>query len=156
VFPGLDLAETTERLALITAALADASEHGSVTVGLAQLREDDSPEDLVARADAALYRERRRGVPPRLSRVIDAPRARTGDDRRPSDTCPNVGLRPDVRPTETTRGALSLRGDGGWHAYTPVTAVDAARVACVQGTMLGDQRDEYLSGPKVPVPQPTR
>ena len=58
VFPGMDMAETTERLALITAALADASEHGSVTVGLAQLQPGDSPEDLVARADAALYRER--------------------------------------------------------------------------------------------------
>ena len=54
----MNMAETTERLALITAALADASEHGSVTVGLAQLQPGDSPEDLVARADAALYRER--------------------------------------------------------------------------------------------------
>ena len=58
MFRGMNVAETTERLALITAALADASEHGSVTVGLAQLQPSDSPEDLVARADAALYRER--------------------------------------------------------------------------------------------------
>jgi GGDEF domain-containing protein len=58
MFPGMNVAETTERLALITAALEDASEHGSVTVGLAQLQPGDSPEDLVARADAALYRER--------------------------------------------------------------------------------------------------
>jgi diguanylate cyclase (GGDEF)-like protein len=64
VLPGLDMAEARERLALISATLAEAPEHGSVTVGLAQLQRDDSPEDLVARADAELYRERQRGVPP--------------------------------------------------------------------------------------------
>ena len=58
---GLNITEATKRMALITAALAEAPEHGSVTVGLAQLQPHDSPRDLVARADAALYRERRRG-----------------------------------------------------------------------------------------------
>ncbi len=55
---GMDLAAAAQRLALVNAALAEAPEHGSVTAGLAELRPDDSPEDLVARADAALYRER--------------------------------------------------------------------------------------------------
>ena len=56
--PDLDLAAAAERLRAINAALANVSEHGSVTVGIAELEPDDSPEDLVARADAALYRER--------------------------------------------------------------------------------------------------
>jgi diguanylate cyclase (GGDEF)-like protein/PAS domain S-box-containing protein len=58
VISGLNMADATNRLALVNAALAEAPEHGSVTVGLAKLRADDSPEDFVARADAALYRER--------------------------------------------------------------------------------------------------
>ena len=57
-FSSLDLAEATRRLAVIAAAVADAPEHGSVTAGLAQLGNGDSPEGLIARADAALYRER--------------------------------------------------------------------------------------------------
>jgi diguanylate cyclase (GGDEF)-like protein len=64
VLSGLSMTDATTRLALITEALAEAPEHGSVTVGLAQLNRDDSPEDLVARADAALYRERRLGSGP--------------------------------------------------------------------------------------------
>jgi diguanylate cyclase (GGDEF)-like protein len=59
-FSSLDLAEATKRLACVAAAVAEAPEHGSVTVGLAQLRKRDSPEGLIARADAALYRERLR------------------------------------------------------------------------------------------------
>ena len=55
---GLNMADATKRLALVNAALAGAAEPGSVTVGLAELQADESPEDLVARADAALYRER--------------------------------------------------------------------------------------------------
>ncbi|MDP9243704.1 MAG: GGDEF domain-containing protein [Chloroflexota bacterium] len=55
---GLNMAAATKRLALVIAALAEASEHGSVSVGLAELQPDDSAEDLVARADAALYRQR--------------------------------------------------------------------------------------------------
>jgi diguanylate cyclase (GGDEF)-like protein len=61
---GLNMAEATTRIALITAALAAAPEHGSVTVGLAQLQPHDSPRDLIARADAALYRERASGADP--------------------------------------------------------------------------------------------
>ena len=56
---GLNMADATKRLAFVNASLAEANEHGSVTVGLAELRPGDSPEDLVARADAALYRQRR-------------------------------------------------------------------------------------------------
>jgi diguanylate cyclase (GGDEF)-like protein len=60
---GLNMADATKRLALVNAALAEAPEHGSVTVGLAELRPDDSPEDLVTRADAALYRQRQEQRP---------------------------------------------------------------------------------------------
>ena len=55
---GLDMADATKWLALVNTALQEANEQGSVTVGLAELQPDDSPEDLVARADAALYRQR--------------------------------------------------------------------------------------------------
>ena len=55
---GLTMAAASERFALVNALLAEAPEHGSVTVGLAELRPDDSAEDLVGRADAALYRQR--------------------------------------------------------------------------------------------------
>jgi diguanylate cyclase (GGDEF)-like protein len=54
----VDLAAAAKRLATINAALADGPAHGSVTVGIAELQPGDSPEDIVARADAALYRER--------------------------------------------------------------------------------------------------
>ena len=61
---GLSLDEATKRLALVNETLAADLEHGSVTVGLADLRPEDSLETLVARADGALYRERdqRRGA----------------------------------------------------------------------------------------------
>jgi diguanylate cyclase (GGDEF)-like protein len=55
---GLDLGDAQKRLALVSAALAETTEQGSVTMGLAELQPDDSPEELVARADAALYRRR--------------------------------------------------------------------------------------------------
>lgn len=58
---GLNRADATKRLALVNAALAVAVEPGSVTVGLAELQPGDSTADLVARADAALYRKRRSG-----------------------------------------------------------------------------------------------
>jgi len=57
---GLTLADVAKRLSLINAALAEAPEKASVSVGLAELEPEDSPEDLVARADTALYRERQR------------------------------------------------------------------------------------------------
>jgi diguanylate cyclase (GGDEF)-like protein len=55
---GLNLTDAKKRLALVNSALERAPERGSVTVGLAELRPGDSPEKLVARADAALYREK--------------------------------------------------------------------------------------------------
>lgn len=58
VIPGLNMADATARVALVAAALADAPEHGTVTVGLAELLPDDSRDQFVARADAALYRQR--------------------------------------------------------------------------------------------------
>ena len=60
----LNMADAAKRLAVVNVALAHTPEGGSVTVGLAELLPDDSAADLVARADAALYRERatRRGT----------------------------------------------------------------------------------------------
>jgi len=52
------MAAATDRIALVDAILAEAPEHGSVTVGLAELQPDEWLEDLVARAGAALLRER--------------------------------------------------------------------------------------------------
>ncbi len=56
---GLTLAEATERFAAINERLADKLDPGSVTFGLTEMQPDDTPDGLVARADAALYRERR-------------------------------------------------------------------------------------------------
>lgn len=55
---GLSLDDASRRLALVDTALAKANEQGSVTVGLAEMQHGESPEDLVARADAALYERR--------------------------------------------------------------------------------------------------
>jgi diguanylate cyclase (GGDEF)-like protein len=55
---GLNMGIAKTRFALINTALAKAPEQGSVTVGLAELQPNDSAKDLVARADAALYRKR--------------------------------------------------------------------------------------------------
>jgi len=55
---GPTMAEARHRLSQVNTVLAAAPEHGSVTVGLAELQPDDLVEELVARADAALYRER--------------------------------------------------------------------------------------------------
>ena len=65
--PGLDLEAAQARLETVNRALADAVEPGSVTIGLAELRPGESVNHLVARADAALLRERhlRRGTPDR-------------------------------------------------------------------------------------------
>jgi diguanylate cyclase (GGDEF)-like protein/putative nucleotidyltransferase with HDIG domain len=64
---GLDLAGAQARLADVNAALTAAPEHGSVTVGIAQLAVGDSLDSLIGRADAALYRQRRRARQPVLS-----------------------------------------------------------------------------------------
>ncbi len=57
---GVRTAEARQRLALVNAVLAGGSEHGSISAGLAELLPFDSAGDLVARADAALYRQRQR------------------------------------------------------------------------------------------------
>lgn len=57
---GLTMADATERFASVNRSLSDAHGRGSVSVGIAELEPDDLPEELVARADAALYRERAR------------------------------------------------------------------------------------------------
>ena len=59
VLAGMTEAEAVARLQLVNAALAAAPEHGSVTVGVAQLRSDEGVDSVVARADAALYEQRR-------------------------------------------------------------------------------------------------
>jgi diguanylate cyclase (GGDEF)-like protein len=58
VIAGLSAADATKRLDLVNAALAEAAESASVTVGVAELQPNDSIEDLLAKADAALYRAR--------------------------------------------------------------------------------------------------
>jgi diguanylate cyclase (GGDEF)-like protein len=58
VIEGLNAADTTKRLASVNAVLAVAANPASVTVGVTQLRPTDSTDDLLGRADAALYRER--------------------------------------------------------------------------------------------------
>ncbi len=55
---GLSAADAAARLTLVNVALAEGPAGGSVTFGLAELQTDDTPDDLVARADAALYRQR--------------------------------------------------------------------------------------------------
>lgn len=55
---GLTPGEAATRFAEVNASLATAPEQGSVTFGLAEMRLGDSPDGLVARADADLYRKR--------------------------------------------------------------------------------------------------
>lgn len=58
--PGMALPEATARFAIINDVLALSSEHASVSVGLGELLDSDSVQDLTARADADLYRTRQR------------------------------------------------------------------------------------------------
>lgn len=60
----MTITEAVQRFTLVNAQLA-ATRQASVTAGLAELRADDDLEDLVGRADEALYaeRERRRPAP---------------------------------------------------------------------------------------------
>jgi diguanylate cyclase (GGDEF)-like protein len=58
VLSGLSMSAATARLELINTVLAAGAEHGSITVGLAELQPGDSAASLIARADAALYRQR--------------------------------------------------------------------------------------------------
>ena len=57
--PGMGLADARRRFALVNAAISAPPVPGSVSVGVAQLQPEDSLADLVARAEADLYRERR-------------------------------------------------------------------------------------------------
>jgi diguanylate cyclase (GGDEF)-like protein len=57
---GMNMVDARSRLAEIDEVLAQAVEPGSVTVGLAEMRNGDSAAELIARADAALYLERRK------------------------------------------------------------------------------------------------
>lgn len=63
VVSGVHMAEIAKRLERVRAALAEAPETGSVSIGLAEWLPEDSREDLIARADAALYRERQQRRP---------------------------------------------------------------------------------------------
>jgi diguanylate cyclase (GGDEF)-like protein len=54
---GLTKAEAADRFALVNADLA-ATQRASITVGLTELEGDDRVEDLIGRADAAMYQER--------------------------------------------------------------------------------------------------
>jgi diguanylate cyclase (GGDEF)-like protein len=59
VLAGMRRQEAEARLEHVNAALATAPEHGSVTVGVVDLRPDESVESVVSRADVALYEKRR-------------------------------------------------------------------------------------------------
>lgn len=64
VIPGLDTAAATKRFSMVNAVLARASAHGSVTAGIAELQTGDTLKSVIARADAALYRERQQQPTP--------------------------------------------------------------------------------------------
>ena len=55
---GVTRAEAAHRFSCVNADLATRSRQASVTVGLTELEADDALEDLIARADEAMYRER--------------------------------------------------------------------------------------------------
>jgi diguanylate cyclase (GGDEF)-like protein len=58
VIPGVSVDDAADRLAAVNVTLAETTEHASITVGLAGMQADDSVQDLVSRADAALYQQR--------------------------------------------------------------------------------------------------
>ena len=62
------IAEAAKRFSLINDDLA-ATNQASVTVGLAELEADDALEDLIERADEAMYRERQQPRSPGLDRA---------------------------------------------------------------------------------------
>ncbi len=74
--PGMRKAGATRRFAQVNTALATGEHQGEVTVGLAELRPDDSLDDLIARADAALYelRQARPGAESERLASIGGPR----------------------------------------------------------------------------------
>jgi diguanylate cyclase (GGDEF)-like protein len=58
----LSIPAATQRFEAINADLAETN-HGSITVGLAELESEDSLADAIARADEALYRQREQRPP---------------------------------------------------------------------------------------------
>ena len=60
VLPGSTLADAERRFADIQAALTGLCPAATVTVGLAALRPDETPQQVILRADQHLYRQRRR------------------------------------------------------------------------------------------------
>jgi len=56
--PGVTMDEAALRVERVNAAMASTAEGGSVSVGLAELRPDDTLATLITRADGALYHER--------------------------------------------------------------------------------------------------
>ena len=60
VLTGMSADGAQERMDRVNAALADAPDHGSVTSGVVDLRDGETADEVVARADAALYETRRR------------------------------------------------------------------------------------------------
>ena len=59
VLAGIDMPTASQRLSSLNDLLAASPEGGSITIGLAEMQPEDSPEDLLVRADMALYRKRR-------------------------------------------------------------------------------------------------
>jgi diguanylate cyclase (GGDEF)-like protein len=62
--PDLTMTQAAERFCLVNAHLAELDQ-ASVSVGIAELYADDVPEDLIARADQAMYSQRRQARSPR-------------------------------------------------------------------------------------------
>jgi diguanylate cyclase (GGDEF)-like protein len=60
VLTGLNLAAANSRLASVSAVLTQVTDHGSITLGMAQLQKNESWQDLLERADAVLYQKRKR------------------------------------------------------------------------------------------------
>jgi diguanylate cyclase (GGDEF)-like protein len=59
VLSGCPAVEAQERMADVNRALGESDEHGSVTIGIAQLQDGETADSVVARADQALYEARR-------------------------------------------------------------------------------------------------
>ena len=71
---GLTVTEACDRMTLVQDALSEGPEHGSLTIGIAELRPDDSLWSLIERADTALYRLRhQRNHPPNPRRIVNLP-----------------------------------------------------------------------------------
>jgi diguanylate cyclase (GGDEF)-like protein len=60
VLPKIDLGTVRDRFSEVSSALAATPSHGSITVGFAELVDDDSTADLIGRADADLLAQRQK------------------------------------------------------------------------------------------------